>query len=100
MVGSCSIFLAVIGNQWVNVRDSDGQRRLDNPGDYVRIEIESALNRRIPLIPLLVQGASMPTENELPLSIKDLAFRNGLPIRSDPDFHKDMDRLIAGLIKH
>lgn len=74
-----------------------GKSRLDDPGDFVRIEIESALNRRIPVIPILVRGASIPLAERLPTSIQDLSYRNGIVVRPDPDFHKDMDRLIAHL---
>ncbi len=63
----------------------------------MRIEIESALKRRIPVIPLLVQGAKIPEAERLPASIQDLSYRNGIVVRPDPDFHKDMDRLIAHL---
>ena len=96
-VGQCDILLAVIGRRWIDIKDQSGQRRLDHATDFVRTEIESALKRKIPVVPLLAHGISMPTEDELPESIKPLAFRNGTTIRADPDFHKDVDRLIAGL---
>jgi hypothetical protein len=96
-VGECNVFLAIIGDRWLEERDSTGKRRLDDPTDFVRIEIESALGRRIPVIPLLVEGAPMPSEEELPSSLKKLVFRNGIPILPDPDFHRDMDRLISAL---
>jgi hypothetical protein len=63
----------------------------------VRIEIEAALNRNILIIPLLVRGASMPAEKKLPPSLQKLIYRNGIPIRPDPDFHRDMDRLIEAI---
>ena len=66
----------------------------------MRIEIQSALERGIPVIPLLVRGAQMPGEESLPSSLRKLVYRNGIPIRSDPDFHRDMDRLIAALEKY
>lgn len=96
-VGDCAVLLAVIGRDWLTVTDERGQRRIDDPADYVRIEIESALERNIPVIPVLVRGASMPGEDDLPASIGAFAYRNGIPIRSDPDFHRDMDRLIQAL---
>jgi hypothetical protein len=98
-VSSCAIFLVIIGKNWANVKDDEGKRRLDTPSDFVRIEIESALSRKIPVVPLLVQNASMPSEDKLPDSLKDLCYRNGIPVRPDPDFHKDMNRLIEGLSK-
>jgi len=96
-VGQCSVLLAVIGRQWLNVADEQGNRRLDNSADFVRIEIEAALQRTIPVVPLLVHGVSMPKDAEMPPSLEDLAYRNGQQIRADPDFHRDMDRLIRNL---
>jgi TIR domain len=98
-VGRCNALLAVIGRQWLKAEGS-GARRLDEPLDLVRIEIGSALARGIPVIPVLVGGALMPGEQELPEDIRDLSYRNGIPVRPDPDFHKDIDRLIAGLEAH
>ncbi len=85
--------LAVIGRQWLDVTDSAGRRRLDDPADLVRIEIEAALTRGVPVIPLLVQGALMPDPQALPEALRPLAFRNGMAVRADPDFHRDLDRL-------
>ncbi len=99
-VAKCHILLAVIGDNWITVKNADGQLRLHDPADFVRIEIESALQRNIPVIPLLVAGTKMPTEEELPDSLRNLAFRNGTQIRPAPDFHTDMDRLIKNLNKH
>jgi len=99
VVGRCNLLLAVIGPQWLNVNGPNG-RRLDDAGDFVRIEIEAALARNIPVIPLLVGGAGLPSGQELPPSIAAITFRNGIAVRPDPDFHRDMDRLIAGLESH
>ena len=96
-VGKCKIFLVVIGSRWLDATDSKQENRLQDPGDFVRIEIEAALNQGILIIPLLVHGASMPTEEHLPPSLRKLIYRNGMPVRSDPDFHRDMDRLIAAI---
>jgi hypothetical protein len=96
-VSECNVLLAIIGDRWLEASDSMGRERLVDPSDFVRIEIESALARGIPVIPLLVRGASIPSEEELPASLKKLVYRNGIQIRSDPDFHRDMDRLISGL---
>jgi len=93
-VGECDIMLVVIGHQWLTATDEQG-RRLDNPGDFVRIEVEAALTRDIPVIPVLVQGAGVPRERDLPSTLAQLAYRNGLPVRSDPHFHGDMNLLIA-----
>jgi hypothetical protein len=99
-VSECEVFLAIIGNQWLDASDQAGRKRLDDSADFVRIEIESALERGIPVIPLLVHGAPMPVEENLPLSLRKLVYRNGIPIRVDPDFHRDMDRLISALEKY
>ena len=97
VVGKCDAFLAIIGNQWLDAADKGGGRRLDNAADNVRIEIESALLRKIPLIPVLVGGAEMPTEDALPQSLRKLATRNAIHVRPNPDFRPDMTRLIEGL---
>jgi hypothetical protein len=96
-VGKCKIFLVVIGDQWLDSPNSAQTSRLQDPRDFVRIEIEAALNRNILIIPLLVRGASMPAEDQLPPSLQRLVYRNAIPIRSDPDFHRDMDRLIEAI---
>jgi hypothetical protein len=99
-VSNCSVLLAIIGDRWLDARGLGGMRRLDDPDDFVRLEIESALERGIPVIPLLVRGAHMPEEEDLPPSLRKLVYKNGIPIRPDPDFHNDMDRLISALEKY
>lgn len=99
-IAACRVVLAVIGDRWLGMRDEHGNRRLDNQDDFVRIEIEAALRRGIPIIPVLVANAPMPREADLPPTLRELAFRNYLAVRTDPDFHKDVDRLIAGLQLH
>ena len=96
-VASCDVFLAVIGDDWLAVEGKGGARRLDDPGDFVRIEIEAALAREMPVIPVLVGETSVPAAEELPESLRAMAYRNGLAVRPDPDFHRDMDRLIRGI---
>jgi hypothetical protein len=99
-VGECTVLLAIIGDRWVDATDPEGKTRLEDHDDFVRIEIESALKRDIPVIPLLVRGARMPLAEQLPQSLKSLVFKNGIQIRPDPDFHHDMDRLISALHDH
>jgi len=98
-VNECTVLLAVIGDRWVDVRGLGGKRRLDDPDDFVRVEIESALKRGIPVIPLLVRGARMPEEDELPPSLQKLVYRNAIPVRPDPDFNNDIKKLISSLEK-
>jgi len=98
-VGECDVLLAIIGGNWLDAKDENGNNRLDNPADFVRIEIQAALDRNIPVIPLLVRDTRMPREEDLPLKLRKLVYRNGTPIRSDPDFHRDMDSLLGALEK-
>jgi formylglycine-generating enzyme required for sulfatase activity len=97
LVAKCDVFLAVIGPDWKGMTDGQSKTRIEDPKDFVRIEIESALKRAIPLIPVLVRGASIPPAEQLPKSIQELPYRHGLAIRSGRDFHRDMDLLIAHL---
>ena len=93
-VAQCDVFLAVIGPDWLDVHDQSGNRRIDNSADFVRIEIASALKRKnILVIPVVVGGAKMPSANELPDDIRELAGRNALEIHSNR-FHQDADRLL------
>lgn len=96
-IQNCHVVIAVIGNDWWGNDDSGLQRRIDDPNDFVRIEIETALKHNIPVIPLLAKGMIMPDQEELPETLKRLAFYNGMPVRTDPDFHRDVDDLVAGL---
>lgn len=95
-IKSASVLLVAIGPIWA-AEASDGERRLDEPDDLVRLEVAAALVRDIPVIPLLVRGAEMPNADELPDDIRGLALRNGIPIRPDPDFDIDVDRLFKRL---
>ena len=72
-VGSCAVLLVVIGGWWLTATGEDGRRRLDDPGDFVRLEIEAALARHVRVIPVLVDGARMPRAADLPASLEGLA---------------------------
>ena len=76
-VTSCGVLLVIIGKRWLSVTDNKGKRRLDDANDFVRLETAAALSRDIPVVPVLVHDAVMPTEQELPDVLKELAFRNG-----------------------
>jgi hypothetical protein len=65
-IESSEVLIAVIGKNWLTATDAAGQKRLENPDDYVRTEIATALKRKIRVIPLLIQGAAMPSASELP----------------------------------
>jgi hypothetical protein len=98
-VGNCDVLLVIIGDQWLRSTDKKGNRRIDDPADYLRIEIESALKRAIPIIPVLVDDAVMPTPADLPDSIQAIVFRNAAEIRAGRDLRQHIERLIEGLEK-
>ena len=93
---SCDAVLALIGPNWLESRDAAGKRRLDDPADFVRQEIATALKRNIPVTPVLLQGASMPPEERLPDDLKDLAFRNGFEL-SHTRWHSDVREMAQRL---
>jgi TPR repeat protein len=96
-VGACDALVAVIGRNWVSSADKDGLRRLDDPDDFVRIEIEAALQRNVRVIPVLVDGAAMPRASELPESLKGLARRQGTEV-SPARFEADVEKLTRALV--
>lgn len=96
-IGGSSVLLAIIGPDWCDNTDTAGKRRLDDPNDFVRIEIEAALERGIPVIPVLVRNAKMPSWTRLPGALQPLAYLNAPEVRSGHDFHSHMDRLIRKL---
>ena len=93
-VSKCDVLLAIIGDRWAAI-GHDGHARLDDLKDFVRIEIEAALARNIPVIPILVGKTPMPCEEEL--SLRPLAYRHACNLDSGPDFHAHVNRLISGL---
>ena len=94
----CAVALALIGREWLTARTDTGARRLDDPADFVRIEIETAFALGLTVIPVLVDGASMPASaEELPEALRRLARINAVVVRNDPDFNRDMERLLAAL---
>jgi hypothetical protein len=95
-VGKCDALVAVIGRNWVSSAGNDNRRRLDDPGDFVRIEIEAALERDIPVIPVLVDDAEMPRTEDLPDGLKKLTRRQGIQV-SHTRFDFDVDRLTHAL---
>src|SRR5690348_13239256 len=95
-VGSCDVLIAVIGKHWLTAADEEGRRRLDDPEDFLRLEIATALKRGIRVIPVLVDSASMPQRGELPDDLKPLTRRNALNISHDR-FPADAERLISAV---
>lgn len=89
-VAGCALMLVVIGRRWLE-GGASGQRRIDDEGsDYVFREIKAALRRDIPVVPVLVEGARMPTRDDcLPADICALVYRTGVEIRNGKKFHSD-----------
>ena len=95
-VGSCDVLIAVIGAHWLTSTDGQGGRRVDNPEDFVRMEIATALRRNIRVIPVLVDGALMPQSADLPDDLKPLVRRNALQV-GDTHFDDDCRRMVAAI---
>jgi hypothetical protein len=93
-VAACRVFLAVIGPNWLDAKDESGVRRLDNPDDFVTIEIAAALARDIRVIPVLVDNARMPKADKLPEHIRPLVRRNAVEVRNT-QFRRDAETLVA-----
>jgi len=92
---SCDVMLVLIGRDWT-AKDEAGRARLDNPADYVRLEIETALKRDIAVAPVLVQGAHMPAPEDLPAEIRDLTYRNGFEL-SHSRWESDVQEMVRRL---
>ncbi|MGB5762185.1 MAG: toll/interleukin-1 receptor domain-containing protein [Sedimenticolaceae bacterium] len=95
-IGACNVMLAVIGARWLTP-DANGRRRIDDPKDFVRAELEAAFEHDVPVVPVLVSGAGIPHAEQLPETLAALAYRQAQVVRPDPDFHRDVDRLLQGL---
>jgi hypothetical protein len=95
-VASCGVLLAIIGPTWATIPDASGGPRLDDPNDFVRLEIASALARDVAVIPVLVHDAKMPHPEQLPENLKDLAFRNSVEL-THVRWNSDVQLLINAL---
>ena len=93
----CDVMIALVGPNWIG-RDPSGNHIL-NETDWVRIEIESALNKKIPLIPLLIDGSRMPKPEDLPDVLKNFVFRQSAALDRD-NFRAQMDKLISSIDQH
>ena len=91
------MLLAIIGREWLAIQDQRlKRRRIDNPDDFLRVEVSSALkNERIRVIPVLIERAPMPSAQDLPPDLADLAFRNAIEL-SDVRWESDVRLLIEG----
>ena len=92
-VSKCDILLAIIGDQWLGILE----RRLGEPNDFVRIEIQAALERQIPVVPILVGKASVPNEKDLPPKLAGLAYMQAAEVHAGPDLQNHLKRLVSGL---
>ena len=96
ILADCGALLVVIGKSWRSQRKGQPARIMD-PDDWVRVEVETALQRSIPVVPLLIDGASLPNRDQLPESLWPLLRRNALPVDSGRDFHAQLTRLVRDL---
>src|SRR3954469_9297982 len=95
-VQSCDVLLALIGDRWLTMTDGEGRRRIDDPDDFVRVEIEAALSRNVRVVPILVYGARMPRVHHLPGSLPGLVRRQALELTAT-HFDADLTRLLRVL---
>ena len=94
-VAWCDVMLVIIGPTWLSVTDEDGARRLDQADDFVRIEVKTGLeDDGVVTIPVLVKDATLPRARQMPSDIQHLAYINAITVRNDPDFNRDMARLL------
>jgi hypothetical protein len=99
-LGRSSVVLAIIGPQWLNATDTEGRPRLEQTEDWVRIEIEAALEREITIIPVLLYPAKQPPASELPPSMEKLSYLQGVTISSGQDFNLGFKQLVEAIIPH
>ena len=92
-VESATVVLVVVGRRWLGASDATGRRRLDDPADFVRLEIELALAARAAVVPVLVEGATMPSADDLPPSLAEFSRCQAVEL-SDSRWRYDADRLI------
>jgi len=95
-VGQCEVMVSLVGKSWLVLPDEIGAPRIKNPEDWVRLEIQAALERNIPVVPVLVQRASMPSQNQVPSDIAQFTRRQAFELL-DNRFHQDADNLIKRL---
>lgn len=95
-VGACQVLVVVVAPDWLNATDANGRRRLDNPQDFVRIEIAAALDRNTRVVPVLVGGALMPAPEDLPAAIEGFARRQAHEL-SDSRWDYDVDQLVGAI---
>ncbi|RXH56132.1 toll/interleukin-1 receptor domain-containing protein [Granulicella sibirica] len=95
-VASCGVLLAIVGPHWASITDAQGNHRLENDNDFVRLEIASALTRNVPVIPVLVHEAKMPSADVLPENLKDFSYRNSVEL-THARWNSDVALLVEAL---
>ncbi len=98
-IGNCDVLVVLIGKEWLQIATPTGQQRLDDPEDFVRLEVVSALNAGLVVIPVLVEGACMPLANSLPGALKRLSRLQALTL-SDAHFQQDADNLVDAIERY
>jgi hypothetical protein len=96
---SCRVGVVIIGPEWEFVRDEHDRRRLEDPTDFVLNELLTLLQRKVPVIPVITERSGMPHQEDLPENVSAVVFRQGLPLRPDPDFNRDADGIVAAIEK-
>jgi hypothetical protein len=95
-ISRCDMVLVMIGDEWLNIIGRDGKPRIQDPVDFIYLEIKTALERDVPVIPVLVEGTSMPRPEDLPEELRELALRNGAELRVE-SWPQDFERLAGAL---
>jgi WD40 repeat protein len=91
-----NVLLAIVGPKWLGTARG-GLDRINEESDPVRVEVETALRRRVPIIPVLIGSTRMPSSEQLPPSLKDFAFRNAVKVDTGRDFDYHIERLIKSI---
>ena len=97
VLAQCQIVLVVIGPDWATVTEPNGAKRLNNPQDFVRLEVEAALGHEVPVVPVLVGGSAMPDGKKLPETLRPLCRRHAIKIGDDGQFEGGVDQLTRGI---
>jgi formylglycine-generating enzyme required for sulfatase activity len=98
-IGSCGVVIVVIGPRWCSVLDEMGRKRLDDPNDFVRVEVQAALDRDVLIVPVLVKGVKMPKSLDLPIDLRDLSLYQAIELRHR-HFDADFFDLVVMLEQH
>ncbi len=95
-LAQCNVLVVLVGPRWLGPREG-GHNRINDPADPVRLELEGAFELTVPIVPVLLDGATMPSDAELPPTLKQFAFLNAAPVDSGRDFRPHMERLLRSL---